>query len=92
MNHIDASTVGTAHDDGTVTITNRLPARLRCPKCGAEDGESWVTQQAPRLSISIAPFSGEYCLTCYARWVAENIPKLEPVYAVERSERRPQNS
>jgi hypothetical protein len=52
--------------------------RRRCPKCGTADGPMFV---APRISVTIDPYSGEYCQTCYAKWLRENIPQLEPVPA-----------
>jgi len=38
-----------------------------CPECGEVKGN---------IEITIPPYSGHYCLKCYARWIKENFPKL----------------
>ena len=48
---------------------NYIVKKYKCPKCGALDcGE---------ITVSIEPFTGFYCLKCYAEWINKNIPKLE---------------
>jgi len=45
----------------------------RCPVCGYE------TERHDGLIVSINRHSGNYCLRCYARWIADNIPKMQPI-------------
>ena len=45
-----------------------LESEFECPECGDVGSEC--------IEISISPYSGRYCLKCYAKWVSENFPKL----------------
>ena len=53
-------------------ITMSPPKRLMCPQCGT----SGAVGQVPAISVTIPPYHGEYCLTCHAKWISENVPKL----------------
>ena len=51
---------------------------LKCPKCGEEtDGTSrgggFLLIDTPRLG------KRNYCLACWADWIAANIPELVPI-------------
>ena len=62
----------------TATATMRAPV-MRCPVCKSTDSNDSPFAsfgRIPRISVSIKPFEGEYCQTCYANWLSENIPKL----------------
>jgi len=43
-----------------------------CPKCGDETPEGINV-----LKITIPEYQGEYCMKCWAKWISENIPKME---------------
>jgi len=43
-----------------------------CPVCK-------TTASIPALNISIAGYEGDYCMTCWAKHIAENVPKLEEI-------------
>ena len=58
----------------TVTVNPSSPI-LRCPACGYDA----TTYEG--LIVSIEPYSGTYCLRCFAAWVKGHIPKME---AIER--------
>jgi hypothetical protein len=47
--------------------------RYKCEKCGNECGSTWDAQM---ISVTIVPYDGEYCLKCYAAWIAANVPKM----------------
>ena len=51
-----------------------------CPTCGAEYGE------CEGLCVSTPQYTGDYCLSCWAKWISENIPKLVPKKEGERYE------
>ena len=40
-----------------------------CPKCGYEGGEY--------INVEMVGYEGKYCLQCYAKWINENMPRLE---------------
>ena len=44
-----------------------------CPVCGYEVGDY------DGLRVSGEPFSGVYCINCWAKWIHENIPKMEKI-------------
>ncbi len=48
---------------------------LRCPKCSATSDHAG----SGSVTITIGPNQGAYCLACYARWITENVPKMEPI-------------
>jgi hypothetical protein len=47
----------------------------RCPVCG----EEYRTGLGEGLIVSISPYSGTYCLKCWAKWISENIPRCEKI-------------
>jgi hypothetical protein len=78
---------GTFRSSTNSTFTLARP-RLYCPVCHTEDGEGANPTifpspgfVAPRITVTIAPYEGEYCQTCYAKWLHEHIPKLIPLAA-----------
>lgn len=57
----------------SMTFTLKAPTK-HCPACGTDD--STFIDGIPRITVTIAPYEGEYCQICYAKWLSENIPKL----------------
>jgi hypothetical protein len=52
-----------------LTFTLSPPERI-CPVCGPH--------RLGALCVMVEPYSGDYCIRCYAQWVREHIPMLEP--------------
>jgi hypothetical protein len=49
------------------------PMIWRCPKCGFE-ARGLANQQ---IVINLPGLTGHYCLVCYLRLIAHNVPKME---------------
>jgi hypothetical protein len=66
--HVDGPIWGQDVTQPTAILT--VAPVAKCPKCGYTigDGEG--------LHFSIEPYTGTYCLRCFARWVSEHIPRL----------------
>jgi len=47
-------------------------AVLICPICGDTRG-MW----GDCLDVTIPLYEGKYCIKCWAKWISENIPKME---------------
>lgn len=43
-----------------------------CPTCGYD------TNIQDGVHVSIDPYNGVYCNRCFSRWIAENLPKMQP--------------
>ena len=56
--------------DETVSLT--IKQKYECPVCGYQASE---TDEG--LSVSFGEYAGTYCINCYAKWIHENIPKME---------------
>lgn len=64
----------------TETIPEPRPAVYRCPKCETEsEGDRWSLF----ISGEELPEAGRYCLKCYLRFLAGNVPRLQGVEEVE---------
>jgi hypothetical protein len=48
---------------------------LRCPKCGHTTSSCTGTY----VAVFVDPYVGKYCMKCYAKWISDNIPKLEAI-------------
>lgn len=55
------------------------PDLVKCPRCGTTGERKNVF----KLKVAIRPFEGDYCQYCFAKWISENIPKLESVESAE---------
>lgn len=53
-------------------------ATLVCPKGHEGRAPSAFDEGQGVIAISIPPFSGTYCLACYAEWLADHFPKMTP--------------
>ncbi len=42
-----------------------------CPTCKTETQHEYIT-----VSIKDFSLNGKYCMTCYATWLSQNVPKL----------------
>lgn len=51
-------------------LTFELPERI-CPVCGPHHFGTLTLRAYPGLEVA-----GEYCLRCYARWIAAHVPKV----------------
>ena len=45
--------------------------KFECPKCGDVGSE--------QIEVTIPPYSGHYCLKCWARWINKNLPQLRKI-------------
>jgi len=45
----------------------------KCPKCGYEVSEN------AGLDITIPPYSGKYCLKCWAAEISKVVPKMDKI-------------
>lgn len=57
-------------DKGPIIVSVR---KVKCPVCGYECASN------QGLEITLPPYSGTYCLACWAKGLAESVPKMEPV-------------
>jgi hypothetical protein len=49
---------------------------LRCPVCGQE----YSSSLGGGLCVNgYEPYTGTYCLKCWAKWISENIPRCEEI-------------
>lgn len=60
-----------------------LSSFWKCPKCGytnetpeAMKNAILLVQEPAAVNVSIPGYEGRYCLTCYAKWLSDTIPKL----------------
>lgn len=60
-----------------IDMKTRLPVRhdpvISCPKCGFSDALS----KFQFVTFSFGPFSGRYCMNCWASWMAKNAGRFE---------------
>ena len=45
----------------------------RCPRCQYEA----ATGRGLMVNKDLAPLDGQYCDRCFARWVADTVPRME---------------
>jgi len=53
-------------------INSEPVAIVVCPKCGNE-----ALKGTHVLEVTFPEYEGEYCMKCWAKWISENIPKME---------------
>jgi hypothetical protein len=58
-------------DEETVEVMHIIEAVI-CPQCGWE-----AKEEEGSVKIDIEPYDGVYCLRCWAKWLSENLPKME---------------
>lgn len=51
---------------------------LQCPVCHR------IVRDREQMIITLGPFAGAYCLYCYAAWVHEHLPMLQPAREKQR--------
>ena len=54
-------------EDGLLSVS--VAPQYKCPRCGYEGGEY--------INVEMVGYEGRYCLQCYAKWISENMPRLE---------------
>ena len=67
-------TIGANMPEAKLAI-HRTGPHFQCPKCGYEDSQGDF-DHIIGISVTIPPYTGRYCIKCYARWISETFPAM----------------
>lgn len=57
--------------------------QLYCPNCG------WKCEETKGLYLNIEGIKGDHCTKCWATWLSNYIPKMQPVQQEPITEETP---